>query len=229
MCVCVLLLWISWIFPHWSHIEQPECFWTESFKLILFYSILHCFTQLCSEMSCVLIWRVTSLVPYHLVWKNKLQSHLWSSQMFWGFLGRIPCNRLNALMGRAPAFILSLRATYTQRSGLEGRGPRSVSRRTGAWWHQVTVGQAQGFLRIWMDWMDVNYVFHVKRVELLYKYVSASTGWKCLAGRMTHRHTHTPRKGTSHDTHNSVSKNEIAVPGEDAVACEQHVLPDGTA
>ena len=42
-----------------------------------------------------------------------------------------------------------------------------------------------------MDWMDVNYVFHVKRVELLYKYVSASTGWKCLAGRMTHRHTHT--------------------------------------
>lgn len=44
-----------------------------------------------------------------------------------------PYNRLNALMGRPPAFILSLRATYTQRSGLEGRGPRSVSRRTGAW------------------------------------------------------------------------------------------------
>ena len=85
MCVCVLFY--SWIFPHWSHIEQPECFWTQSFKLILFCSILLCFTQLCSEMFCVLIWRVTSLVPYHLVWKKQVTVPL---LIISNVLGRIP-------------------------------------------------------------------------------------------------------------------------------------------
>ena len=108
--------------------------------------------------------------------KNKLQSHLWSSQMFWGFLGRIPPTTASTPWWVDPPpsscrFAPRTHNAQAWRGGAHAPCPGAL-----------VPGD--------IGWMDVNYVFHVKRVELLYKYVSASTGSVLLEEWHTDTHTH---------------------------------------
>ena len=137
MCVCVVLvnlMNLPTLVPHWT--ARMLLNWKLSwYYFTVFYIVLHNFVLRCSAFSCD-EWQAW----FPTIWFEKKQvtvPPLIISNVLGISGAHPPYNRLNALMGRPPAFILSLRATYTQRSGLEGRGPRSVSRRTGAWWHRV--------------------------------------------------------------------------------------------